>query len=140
MKTPSVLALIGLALSASSAPALTVTPSEVSNKVREVSLSQVRFEGQPRVVLADAQGISLYTFDLDTEGKSVCRGRCLEVWPPLSVSEGLAPPAPFGTITGNNGKTQLTLKGLPLYYFHKDKAPGDTRGHYPEWQLIFVKE
>lgn len=138
MKKLSLLAV--LALSAQTAFGLTVKPSEVANKIREVSLSSVRFEGQPRAVLADAKGISVYTFDLDSEGKSVCRGRCLEVWPPLGVATDAQLVAPFGKITGNNGKPQLTLKGLPLYYFHKDKAPGDVLGHYPDWQLVFVQD
>lgn len=140
MKSLSVLPVLAIALAAQSALGLTVKPSEVANKIREVSLSSVRFEGQPRVVLADAKGISVYTFDLDSEGKSVCRGRCLEVWPPLSVAADAQLVAPFGKITGNDGKPQLTLKGLPLYYFHKDKAPGDVLGHYPDWQLVFVRD
>lgn len=120
--------------------ALTVKPSEVANKIREVSLSNVRFEGEPKVVLADAKGISVYTFDLDSENKSVCKGGCLSVWPPLSVAADAQLVAPFGKILGNDGRPQLTLKGLPLYYFHKDKVPGDVKGHYPDWQLVFVQE
>ena len=140
MKAFTLFSLLALAPFYQSAMALTVKPSEVANKIREVSLSSVRFEGQPKVVLADAKGISLYTFDLDSEGKSVCKGRCLEVWPPLNVAADAQLVPPFGKIPGNNGKPQLTLKGLPLYYFHKDKAPGDVDGHYPDWQLIFVQD
>lgn len=132
--------LLSLALSGSSAFALTVKSEEVSNKIREVSLSQVRFEGAPAVVLADAKGMSVYTFDLDSEGKSVCKGGCLKVWPTLHVAADAVIVAPFGTITGNDGTRQLTLKGLPLYYFEKDKVPGDVKGHYPDWQLVFVKD
>lgn len=140
MKPAITLSLLAAALSAQAALALTVKPSEVSNKIREVSLSSVRFEGQPRVVLADAKGISVYTFDQDSENKSVCSGRCLEVWPALHVAADAQLVAPFGKITGNDGQPQLTLKGLPLYYFAKDKIPGDVKGHYPDWQLVFVQE
>jgi predicted lipoprotein with Yx(FWY)xxD motif len=33
-----------------------------------------------------------------------------------------------GVITGTDGKPQLTLNGLPLYYYLKDTAPGDVLG------------
>jgi len=138
MKKMIILSVLAFGFAASSASALTVKSSEVTNKIREVTLSQVTFEGNPKVVLADAKGISVYTFDKDTEGKSVCKGGCLKVWPPLNVAAEAQIVAPFGTIVGNDGKRQLTLKGLPLYYFQSDKAPGDVFGHYPDWQLVFV--
>jgi predicted lipoprotein with Yx(FWY)xxD motif len=135
----TILSALALGLAAQSAMALTVKSSEVANKIREVNLRQVRFEGQQKVVLTDAKGMSVYTFDLDSPGKSVCKGACLTAWPTVSVAADAQIVAPFGTITGNDGKRQLTLKGLPLYYYFKDKAPGDVTGHYPEWQLVFVE-
>jgi predicted lipoprotein with Yx(FWY)xxD motif len=34
----------------------------------------------------------------------------------------------LGTITRDDGSTQVTYNGWPLYYFHEDAAPGDTNG------------
>jgi predicted lipoprotein with Yx(FWY)xxD motif len=34
-------------------------------------------------VLADPKGMTLYTFDKDTSGKSNCNGECAEYWPPV---------------------------------------------------------
>ena len=34
----------------------------------------------------------------------------------------------FGVITRDDGKKQSTFKGMPLYYFFKDKKAGDTFG------------
>jgi predicted lipoprotein with Yx(FWY)xxD motif len=34
----------------------------------------------------------------------------------------------LGTITATDGSTQITLNGLPLYYFKGDSAPGDVNG------------
>ena len=33
--------------------------------------------------LTDAKGMTLYTFDKDSAGKSACSGKCAENWPPL---------------------------------------------------------
>jgi predicted lipoprotein with Yx(FWY)xxD motif len=34
----------------------------------------------------------------------------------------------FGTTKRTDGTTQVTYNGWPLYYFAKDKAPGDVTG------------
>jgi predicted lipoprotein with Yx(FWY)xxD motif len=84
-------------------------------------------------VLADGTGRILYVFTDDTAGVSNCSGDCLANWPAL-VSEG-APTlgegldaADFGSITRDDGGTQITVNGLPLYYFAGDTAPGQTNG------------
>ena len=70
--------------------------------------------------------------------RACARSHCLTEWPPLNVANANVP-APFGTIIqGNNGKLQLTVDGLPLYYYDDDKKPGDTTGNYPEWHSIIV--
>ncbi len=45
----------------------------------------------------------------------------------VEAKDGLAA-ADFGTIKRADGKKQTTFKGMPLYYFIKDKKPGDTMG------------
>ena len=80
----------------------------------------------------DARGMTLYVFKKDSPGKSVCAGPCVEKWP-LYFREKVAVPdgvmaADFGTITREDGKRQTIYKGLPLYYFAGDKAPGDVLG------------
>ena len=43
----------------------------------------------------------------------------------------------LGTITrADDGTLQVTYNGLPLYFFQNDKAPGDTNGSYPNWNLV----
>lgn len=82
--------------------------------------------------LTDAQGMTLYWFVKDSVGQSACKGGCLEKWPAYFRPE-IAPPngidhAEFGTITRTDGVKQTTFRGYPLYYFFKDKMPGDTKG------------
>src|ERR1700720_4979606 len=38
-------------------------------------------------VLADPKGMTLYTFDKDTPGKSACNGQCATNWPPALVAD-----------------------------------------------------
>jgi predicted lipoprotein with Yx(FWY)xxD motif len=84
--------------------------------------------------LADEKGMTLYLFKKDSPGKSACAatGGCLEKWP-LFYAEKIAPAAgidaaAIGVITRDDGKKQTTYRGLPLYYFFKDKADGDSLG------------
>lgn len=82
--------------------------------------------------LADAKGSTLYVFKKDSPGKSACTADCLAKWP-VYYAEAVAPtggldPKSFGTITREDGKKQTTYKGMPLYYFAGDKAPGDSAG------------
>ncbi|MBI3557468.1 MAG: hypothetical protein HY074_14480 [Deltaproteobacteria bacterium] len=86
--------------------------------------------------LADANGMSLYMFDLDNPGKSNCLGQCAKVWPPLTVSGsqstftagGTANSSMLSPITRDDGILQLTYNKLPLYTYAGDKAAGDTNG------------
>ena len=70
-------------------------------------------------VLTDADGMTLYIFDRDTEGVSNCSGGCLGAWPPLIVDEtpesGDSVTAVLGTITLADGTKQATVNGFPAY-------------------------
>ena len=41
--------------------------------------------------LTDAKGMSLYTFDKDSDGKSACNGPCAANWPALKADAGDTP-------------------------------------------------
>jgi predicted lipoprotein with Yx(FWY)xxD motif len=82
--------------------------------------------------LTDAKGMALYVFKKDSPGKSACAGDCVAKWP-LYFREkvgasGDVKESDFATITREDGQKQTTYKGMPLYYFAGDKAPGDTTG------------
>ena len=84
-------------------------------------------------ILVDGEGMSLYLFTNDTQnsGASTCYDDCAVEWPPLTTDgdaaagEG-ADASLLGTITRDDGSTQVTYNGWPLYYFHEDAAAGDT--------------
>jgi predicted lipoprotein with Yx(FWY)xxD motif len=82
--------------------------------------------------LTDPAGRTLYWYTKDTAGVSNCSGGCLKVWPAF-VAAG-SPTLPAGipgtltTITRADGSSQVAYDGMPLYYYAKDAAPGDTTG------------
>jgi predicted lipoprotein with Yx(FWY)xxD motif len=96
-------------------------------------------------LVAASSQMTLYTFTKDTAGSatSACKvGGCLTSWPALTVAAGTTPTGGTGvtgtlaTITrADDGTIQVTYNGLPLYFFHNDKAPGDTNGSYTNWML-----
>lgn len=84
--------------------------------------------------LAGANGMTLYVFSPDTPNKSACSGSCATNWPPLTVAAGGSAPTATGatgtlaTFARDDGTTQISYNGKPLYYFINDKAAGDTNG------------
>ncbi|WP_019377432.1 hypothetical protein [Virgibacillus halodenitrificans] len=83
--------------------------------------------------LADSDGMTLYYFTKDEEGKSNCSDKCLENWPAFTTQDFEVPEGfskdDFGTIMREDtGEEQVTYKGYPLYYFVKDKEKGDVNG------------
>lgn len=76
----------------------------------------------------DAKGMTLYTFDKDAGGKSMCNGPCAENWPALAAADNAKPTADMTVVVRDDGKKMWAYKGKPLYTFKKDMAPGDTNG------------
>lgn len=79
-------------------------------------------------VFTDADGMTLYTYDEDTPGKSRCTGICAIVWPPVIAAETASPSGEFTTITRDDGAKQWAYRGMPLYGYAGDAEPGDTSG------------
>jgi predicted lipoprotein with Yx(FWY)xxD motif len=81
-------------------------------------------------LLADAKGMTLYTWDNDKEAnKSACTGNCLANWPRLmATASDKDVGADWKVITNADGSKQWAYKGKPLYYFVMDKATGDKLG------------
>jgi predicted lipoprotein with Yx(FWY)xxD motif len=79
-------------------------------------------------VLVGANGMTLYTFDKDTAGKSLCTEKCAENWPPLLARDSDKGSGDYSIILRDNGKKQWAYKGKPLYFFSKDQKQGDKTG------------
>ncbi|WP_263729494.1 hypothetical protein [Cellulomonas sp. SG140] len=82
-------------------------------------------------ILVDGSGRTLYLFTKDSPNTSTCTGGCLAAWPPLlgTATAGTGVDSSLlGTLTRPDGKTQVSYKGMPLYYWAQDSAPGQTNG------------
>jgi predicted lipoprotein with Yx(FWY)xxD motif len=83
-------------------------------------------------VLATSKGLTLYLYTPDPKGKSVCKGSCAAVWPPLltkgkpQAGKGLKKSL-LGT-TKRGGKRQVTYAGHPLYHYTGDSKAGQVNG------------
>lgn len=99
--------------------------------------------------LTDASGRTLYMFMADEQGKgaSACYDACAQAWPPALAGQGGPEAGPnvkkdmLGTFERRDGSRQLTYNGWPLYYFVKDRGPGDVTGQDVEafggeWYLV----
>ncbi|MDI3212175.1 hypothetical protein [Arthrobacter sp. AL12] len=112
---------------ATSAPASTSTPAAAAPDLKVADSAAGR-------IVVDGKGMSIYyyTKDVKDSGTSTCTGGCLAAWPP--VLAGTDAPAvdgvtgTVGTIATPDGKKQLTVNGMPVYYYAKDLAAGDILG------------
>lgn len=84
--------------------------------------------------LTDSYGKTLYRFINDTSGTNNFTAADLSnnnVWPIAELSKMKVPSildvSDFSTISVH-GKTQLTYKGWPIYYFGQDTMRGDNKG------------
>ena len=76
--------------------------------------------------LTDGKGMSLYTFDKDSGGKSACNGPCATNW--SIVKAGDQASDNYTIIARDDGSKQWAYKGKPLYTFAKDQKAGDITG------------
>jgi predicted lipoprotein with Yx(FWY)xxD motif len=89
-------------------------------------------------MLVNTSGMTLYTFDRDTPGKSVCNGDCAVKWPPLLAGASDQPQGDYTIVTRADGKRQWAFKGKPLYTWPEDQDPGDKYGdnYNKVWHIV----
>ena len=137
-----VLALVAAACSASStggspaasaaAPsaAASAASSGAAGAVYEVDVAT----GTVGKFLTGEDGKTLYVFTADSANKNTCTGTCATNWPAFTLDAGESVKAGDGvtgtltTFSNSDGKMQVAINGLPLYYFAKDAKAGDTNG------------
>jgi predicted lipoprotein with Yx(FWY)xxD motif len=112
----------------SSAPQASSTPAAAAAATGGTVDSASSPLGQ---ILVAKNGMTLYMFASDTNGKSSCDGPCAQFWPPYTgtpkAGAGLQASL-VGTTMRSDGTSQVTYDGHPLYTYSGDPAPGDTNG------------
>ena len=112
----------------SSAPKVTSTPAAAAAATGGTVDAASSSLGK---ILVAKNGMTLYMFASDQNGKSSCSGPCAQYWPPYTgtpkVGAGLDASL-LGTTMRSDGKTQVTYDGHPLYTYAGDSSPGATNG------------
>jgi predicted lipoprotein with Yx(FWY)xxD motif len=83
-------------------------------------------------VLFDGDDQAIYYFGKEKSTTSECYGACAEAWPPVLTegqprAAGAVDAAKLGTSRRDDGSTQVTYAGHPLYYY--DEPAGQVTCH-----------
>jgi predicted lipoprotein with Yx(FWY)xxD motif len=83
--------------------------------------------------LTDGNDRTLYLFEADKTNASNCYSACASIWPPLTSSGAVKAKSgvvasQLGRTRRNDGATEVTYYGHPLYYYIGDAQPGETMG------------
>jgi predicted lipoprotein with Yx(FWY)xxD motif len=123
---------------AQSPPTTTTEKPEKPEKPREPAerpsgTEIVVADSQYGSVLFDSDRRAIYLFDKETSDASECYGACAEAWPPVLTDgepvggDGIDAKL-IGTTERDDGTTQVTYDGHPLYYY-VDDPPGEVLCH-----------
>jgi len=97
-----------------------------------LTLPTLAFAADPAMMkdgmMVDHKGMTLYTFDKDSGGKSVCTGECAKHWPPFKAEAGAKAEGKWTVVQRDDGTMQWAYDGKPLYYYDDDKKAGDKTG------------
>jgi len=94
-------------------------------------------------------GTTLYTLKASS---TPCTAKCLKTWPELLLPKGTTSATAgsgvnaslLGTVKRAGGQLQVTYAGKALYWFFKDKAPGQVKGivkdTWGKWNVVVTKK
>jgi len=125
------------AATATATPAETATPApepaQTSSPKPRRGTVIATGDSQFGPVMFDGDQQAIYIFDLEKTDESQCYDACAEAWPPVltegepaaagDIRQGL-----LGTTERDDGTTQVTYNGHPLYYYAHE-GPGEVKCH-----------
>ena len=108
----------------------TSTGTTTSSGAATVATAKV---GDLGTVLVNGDGMTLYLFEADTGSTSTCTGECAGIWPALTTTGNAtgsmgASSSMLGTTTRDDGSTQVTYNGHPVYLYTGETAAGQANG------------
>jgi predicted lipoprotein with Yx(FWY)xxD motif len=109
-----------------SPPGATTSSAATATAAAEGTVITVR-DSDYGPMLFDDRGQAIYLFDRETSTTPACYGDCAAAWPPV-LTDGAPRPMGadgnlLGTTTRDDGSTQVTYGGHPLY-FYAHEPPG----------------
>ncbi|UKA62474.1 hypothetical protein [Arthrobacter sp. FW306-04-A] len=122
------------ASSGAAAPSPTATsPAPSSSASAEAYDLEVATSSAGKIVVgANDRSVYFFSKDVKDSGKSACTGGCATSWPAVTTTSSKPVvedvTGTIGTIPTADGKMQITINGMPIYYFGQDKAAGDIKG------------
>jgi predicted lipoprotein with Yx(FWY)xxD motif len=103
------------------------------NQTTATTISTAKNSKIGTVLVAGDGNLAVYTLK---PSKTACTGKCLKVWPPVMLPQGTTAPTAGAGVTASDLGTkavtnglQITYQGKPLYWFQKDKTPGQVKGN-----------
>jgi len=125
------IAAVALAIGALSGLAL--VPATAAGAASPTTASEIATAKDAKLGTILVSGNTVYT--LKTKGS--CSTACLKVWRPVVLPDGTTAATAgdgvdakkLGTKPSADGAVQITYAGKPLYWFAKDKSPGDVHGN-----------
>jgi predicted lipoprotein with Yx(FWY)xxD motif len=126
-------AVVALAIAALSAVALAPEAAGAASAPKTASEVSTAKDAKFGTILV-AGGNTVYTLK---PSKTACTAKCLKAWLPVELPAGMTAAtagtgvdvAKLGTKVLADGTMQVTYGGKALYWFFKDKAPGQVKGN-----------
>jgi len=84
------------------------------------------------IAYTNSEGMTLYTYDRDPTGKSVCVDECARIWLPALAPARAKPVPGWSVIKRPEGGRQWALNGKPLYTYSEDIDVGSVAGNSPK--------
>ena len=110
-------------------------PAGAASSPTTVTTAQNKTWGK---ILVLGNGTVVYRLTTDSKNKSVCKGECAKIWPPVLLAAGQKGPIGHGGVTGlgtisrSGGVRQITYMGVPLYLFIGDHKAGQATGNFKD--------
>ena len=123
-----------VAVVAALAGAMAVAPGSASAATAPKTATVISTAKSTKLGTILVAGTTVYALK---PSKTSCDAKCLKVWPPVVLPQGVTSATAgtgvdasmLGTTATSDGAMQITYGGKPLYWFAKDKKPGQVKGN-----------
>ncbi len=90
--------------------------------------------------LTNTAGMTLYTFDKDSAGKSACNGPCATNWPPLMAGSSAKASGDWSVVKRDDGPQAVGLQGQAALHMDQGPEAGRQDGRRCREQRLAYRE